>query len=163
MGAARDFAIQAHGDQLYGDLPYVEHLDAVAAIVRDWGMGAEAIDAAYLHDVIEDTEVDLFDVNEAFGTTVEGIVFACTIEPLKSREEAMAAIYAKCAKNGRGAVVKLADRIANLEHSAPGDRHTKRYLAEHKAFAAGIKPHVPAHFWNRYVTAVSRAMGEGME
>ena len=31
---ARAFAVQAHGDQRYGDEPYVVHLDEVAAIVR---------------------------------------------------------------------------------------------------------------------------------
>ena len=46
---ARDYAIAAHGDQKYGEHPYVGHLDAVAEIVRPDGELAVAV--AYLHDL----------------------------------------------------------------------------------------------------------------
>lgn len=156
----RDYAIRAHGDQTYGDLPYVVHLDAVASILMDWGMdGAEIIAAAYLHDVLEDTDVTMTDLRKTFGDGVARIVWACTGDG-ETRDERMASIYAKVAQIGRGAVVKLADRVANLEACAPGYDHARRYAGEHKAFAAALKPCVPRTCWDRYVTAVSRAMGE---
>ncbi len=47
---ARDFAIAAHGEQRYGDHPYVFHLDAVAALLAPYGVDAQTI--GYLHDVV---------------------------------------------------------------------------------------------------------------
>lgn len=157
---ARDYAILAHGGQTYGDLPYVVHLDAVVSVLKGWGMyGAEIIAAAYLHDVLEDTDVTFEDLCEGFGEQVALIVHCCTGEG-ETRDERMASIYAKAARNGRAAAVKLADRVANLEACAPGSDHARRYAREHKAFAAALKPCVPRTCWDRYVTAVSRVMGE---
>jgi len=58
--SARDFAIQAHGDQKYGTKPYVYHLDQVAAIccTIKFHYDSETLrTAAFLHDVLEDTKV----------------------------------------------------------------------------------------------------------
>ncbi len=40
---ARNFAIKAHGEQLYGECPYVVHLDAVAALLEPYGEEAQSI------------------------------------------------------------------------------------------------------------------------
>jgi len=55
---AREFAIQKHGDQKYGDQPYVVHLDHVHEVLSRYypGIMQAYRDAAYLHDVLEDTE-----------------------------------------------------------------------------------------------------------
>lgn len=152
---ARDFAIKAHGEQKYGDEPYIVHLDAVAAILRGWGVTeGDLIDAAYLHDVLEDTDTGQHDLIERFGLRVTHIVEGCTGRGF-SRAEAMASIYQKVATNGNAAVVKLADRIANVEAAERGSRHAERYLSEHRAFSEALKPYVPSHFWDRYVTAIS--------
>ena len=56
---AREFAIKAHGDQMYGDEPYIVHLDEVAGILHEFGIMetifTNAYIVAYLHDTIEDT------------------------------------------------------------------------------------------------------------
>ena len=156
--SARDFAIQAHGDQMYGDKPYVEHLDAVAAIVRSWGLAGAPLDAAYLHDVLEDTSVTKAQMAATFGERTTEIVWCVTAEG-DERADKMGAIYAKVAGNGSAAVVKLADRIANLEAVEPGDKHSRRYLGEDEAFRAAIRPYVPLHFWDRYERATNRARG----
>ena len=69
---ARAFAVDAHGEQRYGDQPYVVHLDAVAALLAPFGETAQAI--GYLHDVVEDTPVRLQAVREAFGDLVADCV-----------------------------------------------------------------------------------------
>ena len=61
---ANTFAIRAHGNQQYGDKPYVVHLDAVAELLTKYGETAQII--AYLHDVIEDTEITYTDVKNEF-------------------------------------------------------------------------------------------------
>lgn len=160
IAEVREFAEFVHGDQTYGDQPYVVHLDAVAAVLSDWGFGGfELQAAAYLHDVIEDADVDHGHLSALVTPGVADIVWACTGEG-DPRDERMAAIYAKVARNGRAAVVKLADRVANLEASEPGSHHALRYAGEHAAFSAALKPVVPRACWDRYVTAVSRVLGE---
>lgn len=52
---ARTFAIEAHGEQRYGDQPYSVHLDAVAGLLEPYGADAQMI--GYLHDVVEDTAI----------------------------------------------------------------------------------------------------------
>lgn len=157
--SARDFAIQAHGDQMYGEEPYIVHLDAVAAIVAGWGFTGTLEVAAWLHDTLEDTEVTRDHLVAAFGERVAQIVEAVTGEGV-TRPQRMASIYAKVQADGSAAVVKLADRIANLNASAPGSRHAERYIGEHDGFAAAIRPHVPAFAWDRYIKALMRLTGE---
>lgn len=156
---ARDYAIRAHGDQTYGDLPYVVHLDAVVSVLKGWGFfNEDLLSGAYLHDVLEDTSVTYAGLCQAFSIRVADIVWVCTGEG-EVRDQRMAAIYAKVARNGSAAVVKLADRVANLEACTIGSEHARRYAREHKAFAAALKPYVPRTCWDRYVTAISRVMG----
>lgn len=166
LGQAFVWAANARGDQKYGDRPYVAHVTAVSAVLSDWGFTGEGTyelhAGALLHDVIEDTSVSLEDVRLAFSDQVADIVWACTGQG-DTRDARMADIYAKVAKNGRAALVKLADRIANLEACEPGSDHATRYAREHQAFSAALKPYVPSLCWDRYVTAVSRVMGEACQ
>ena len=62
------FAIEAHGPQrrASGD-PYVSHPLAVARILAELGLDPEAIQAALLHDIPEDTDFSLADIEERFG------------------------------------------------------------------------------------------------
>ena len=57
---AKAFAIKAHGEQRYGDLLYAAHLAAVEEVLLRFGFRDEALlNAAWLHDVVEDTEIRL--------------------------------------------------------------------------------------------------------
>ena len=74
---AREFACKYHGEKRYGEHPYVVHLDAVAEIVQQYGEPAVVI--AYLHDVVEDTEVTIDDLaDEGFPTEVLDAIQALT-------------------------------------------------------------------------------------
>jgi len=69
---ALDLAIDAHKDQRRkSGEPYIYHPIAVAHIVAsEIGLGAIAIAAAFLHDVVEDTEYTLDDMERMFGKKV---------------------------------------------------------------------------------------------
>ena len=146
---AREFSIRAHGDQRYGDRPYVEHLFAVVTVLESFGFSDDYVAAGWLHDVVEDTEFTEADIAAAFGERVANLVSA--VSGGGDRESHVASIYEKIAAYPDAAVVKLADRIANVEACEPGDKHSVRYAREHLGFGEVIEPHVPARMWQRYL------------
>lgn len=135
---ARDFAINAHGKQMYGELPYSAHLDAVASLVKQHGETAEVI--AYLHDVVEDTDVGLDVIASEFGAFVSDCVAIVTDEPGKTRKERKAKTYEKMA-HVSGAeelalLIKAADRLANVRSCIAGNNHRLMdvYKSEYPVF-----------------------------
>ena len=68
---AYQFSDAAHQGQFrLSGLPYISHPVAVAEIVADWQLDAQAVMAALLHDVMEDTEVSKQQIAERFGKPV---------------------------------------------------------------------------------------------
>jgi hypothetical protein len=138
----------------YGEHPFEYHLDAVAALLREYGHeDFGLIAAAYLHDVVEDTPVTIEDVGEAFGTTVRDYVDAVTDikhgpggELLGNRRARQTLTYAKlrtiALKRGDAVVnLKLADRIANIEETLRiRSSHLGMYHGEHEFFTREITP-----------------------
>jgi len=119
---AHDLASKAHAGQfrLSGE-PYVTHSIAVAMIVAELGLDATSAAAALLHDVVEDSEVTLAEIEDAFGPTVAAIVDGVTkLDRLNfsSKEAQQAATVRKMlvamAKDWRVLVIKLADRLHNM-------------------------------------------------
>ncbi len=141
LDRARAFAVHAHGDQLYGAAPYCVHLDEVAAILEPFGPEHQA--AAYLHDVIEDTDVELDELRERFGDQIARWVLLVTDEPGDSRRERKRRTYPKytaidAQSTDAGAlVIKVADRLANLRSCIRnGDqRRFQMYRDERLQFA----------------------------
>ena len=129
---ARAFAVRAHGDQTYGDAPYVVHLDAVAAIAAPFGETAEVV--AFLHDVVEDTDVPLTEIEAEFGALVAQCVAILTDEDGADRAERKRKTYAKMARvEGElelALIVKAADRLANVRQ---GEKN-EMYRREHPTF-----------------------------
>lgn len=152
---AREFAIAAHGNQCYGDEPYESHLAAVVQILEDFGFSDEFKAAGWLHDVVEDTDKKIADISDAFGDRVAHLVWAVTGGG--DRESHVASIHRKIGAYPDAAVVKLADRIANVEACRRGDKHSVRYSREHGDFATTIRPHVPLAMWERYLSALERS------
>lgn len=58
--------------------PYFNHPDRVAAMVEEFGGDAEQIAAAYLHDVVEDTDVEIDEILKEFGPNVANLVIWLT-------------------------------------------------------------------------------------
>ncbi|GAA5172945.1 HD domain-containing protein [Viridibacterium curvum] len=135
---ARAFAVQAHGDQKYGDRPYSFHLDMVANNLAAYGEQAQVI--GYLHDVVEDTSVTKDKIEEEFGSLVAECVGLLTDEPGANRKERKAKTYEKLSRvSGQSElalVVKVADRLANVTACvADGKRSLwEVYLSEQAAF-----------------------------
>jgi len=138
--AARDYAIQMHGDQKYGTHPYVHHLDAVVALLQPYGEKARVV--GYLHDVVEDTAATVSDVQERFGDLVARCVSLLTDAPGANRKERKAKTYAAMAQvtgdEELALVVKAADRLANVR-ACVADGHRQlwdTYRGEHPTFRA---------------------------
>jgi guanosine-3',5'-bis(diphosphate) 3'-pyrophosphohydrolase len=73
---AAQFAAKAHSGQLrrYTNAPYFTHCEAVAHAVAAAGADEVTIAAAYLHDVLEDTDATIDELIEAFGPGIAEIV-----------------------------------------------------------------------------------------
>lgn len=134
---AREFARTAHGEQKYGQAPYITHLAAVRAVLTDFGYDGALGAAAWLHDVVEDTPVTAEEVESRFGREVLDLVWAVTgIGPNRKARNLDA--YAKIAAHPPAVVLKLADRTANAEASPPGSSWMGMYRTEHALFKAHL-------------------------
>ena len=123
--AAYDFASRAHGAQqrLTGE-PYVTHSVAVARILADLlgsGVDETLVEAALLHDVVEDTDRDLDDLKRAFGSEVAALVDGVTKisglhfeRPELEQAENFRKMLLSMARDLRVILIKLADRLHNM-------------------------------------------------
>ncbi len=120
--AAYHFSVEAHrGQYRTSGEPYVSHPLAVAGTLAGWRLDPQALIAALLHDVMEDTAVSKEQLAEKFGKTaaelVDGVSKLDRIEN-QSYEEAQAENFRKMllamARDVRVILVKLADRLHNM-------------------------------------------------
>ncbi|MGY0426906.1 MAG: RelA/SpoT family protein, partial [Polaribacter sp.] len=133
---AFDIALDAHSKQRRktGE-PYIYHPIAVAKIVAmEIGLGATSIAAALLHDVVEDTEYTLDDIEELFGKTIARIVNGLTkISHLNKTQDAsiQAENFRKMLltlhDDVRVILIKIADRLHNMQtmDAMPADKQVK--------------------------------------
>lgn len=139
-------AVASHKLQLYGDLPYVNHLIHVANEVSALTDDPDVIAAAILHDILEDTETTAQDLrdNGVSEDTITIVQFLTDPKGFKTRKERKAIIYekildAKAAEHPlieKACLVKRTDRYCNrvcgvAEHSR---RHIEMYIEEHEEF-----------------------------
>ncbi len=103
--------------------PYVQHVIEVAYILANLQCGPTTIVAGLLHDVVEDTDTTIEEIQKKFGADVAHIVDALTkIQRLKlshrTQEEFEAEdhrkIFLGMAKDLRVIIIKLADRLHNM-------------------------------------------------
>ena len=120
--AAYAFAASAHASQkrLSGE-PYITHPLAVAGAVACWRMDGDAICAALLHDVLEDTGATKRELADQFGKEVAELVDGLSkLDKMEfaSYQEAQAENFRKMlmamARDLRVVLIKLADRHHNL-------------------------------------------------
>lgn len=115
-------AEDVHSAQLrYSGQPYIIHPIAVANILVDFGMDAQSIEAALLHDTVEDTDVTLAQLQSEFGGEVAALVDGVTKlgkVPLATKEEFQAENLRKMLlamyQDIRVIIIKLADRLHNM-------------------------------------------------
>ena len=116
------FSASAHEGQtrLSGE-PYIYHPISVARVLAEMHMDAETIQAAILHDVIEDTETAKEQIKTEFGDDVAELVDGVsklTHLEFESKLEAQAENFRKMmlamVKDVRVIIIKLADRLHNM-------------------------------------------------
>ena len=76
---ALEMARRAHAGQIRngsGGMPYIEHPQAVAALLAGHGYDDEVLAAALLHDVVEDSDTTVEELRERFGDRVADLVAA---------------------------------------------------------------------------------------
>jgi GTP pyrophosphokinase/guanosine-3',5'-bis(diphosphate) 3'-pyrophosphohydrolase len=136
--AAYAFSANAHADQkrMSGEA-YITHPLAVAGAVVEWHMDADAICAALLHDVLEDTGTSKRELAELFGKEVAELVDGLSkLDKMEfaSYQEAQAENFRKMlmamARDLRVVLIKLADRQHNLQTMASMRPDKRRRIAE---------------------------------
>ena len=117
--------------------PYLIHCLAVAEIVHHLHLDHEAVSAALLHDVVEDTDVSLDKLRDEFGDSVASLVDGVTKmghideireptvkAPVSHHAESMRKLLLAMAEDVRVVLIKLADRLHNMR--------TLRHLSEQR-------------------------------
>ncbi|PPE65492.1 RelA/SpoT family protein [Caldimonas caldifontis] len=101
--------------------PYITHPIAVAGLCSEWKLDAQAIMAALMHDVMEDSGATKLDLAERFGAATAELVDGLTkLDKLQfsTREESQAESFRKMllamARDVRVVLIKLADRLHNM-------------------------------------------------
>lgn len=153
---ARDFAKTLHGHQKYGEAPYAHHLEHVRFVLATFGYNQHYGPAAWLHDVVEDCNVDIKLIETLFGAKPATLVWAVTGLG-GSRRERNESIYQKLELTPDAIPLKLADRIANVESAktARENNHSTArffdmYFTEHNSFMDRLKPlRVEVAMWKR--------------
>lgn len=128
------FANAAHdGIKRKSGEPYIIHPIAVAKIVaKDIGLGATSIMAALLHDVVEDTEYSVTDIENMFGEKVARIVDGLT--KLSGDFDSRQALTLKkmlmtLSDDVRVILIKIADRLHNMQTLDSMPPHKKMKIA----------------------------------
>jgi GTP pyrophosphokinase len=125
---AYNVALKAHEGQLRkSGEPYIQHSLTVALLLAELHLEAEAIAAALLHDVVEDSDFLVDDMEERFGPTIAEMVDGVTkLDEIKrigrkaeedrdeQELESLRKMFLATAKNPRVLLIKLADRLHNM-------------------------------------------------
>ena len=135
--SAYEFAKQQHGDQRRkSGEPYITHPLAVAQIVaEELHLDSESIEAALLHDVIEDTPATYEDVSKLTSPTVadlvEGVSKLTRIQYATKEDEQMENLrkmLIAMSKDIRVILIKISDRLHNMrtmEYQSPAKQKQK--------------------------------------
>ena len=137
--AAFEFAAKAHGPQMRKDgSPFISHPLAVAQIVaEELHLDSESIEAALLHDTIEDTAATHEDISRLFSPTVadlvEGVSKLTRVHYTSKEEEQMENLrkmLMAMSKDIRVILIKISDRLHNMrtmEYQTPEKQKQKSF------------------------------------
>jgi len=136
----REFTTVWYGATPYGNEPYTVHLDEVRAVLRRFGFG-EAVRsrdtghsfeylhiAAELHDLFEDTQISPgYVIGLGVNVSAVAIALLVTDEKAPTRRERKLKTYQNIRFCDHALIIKLADRIANVERGEKNDMYRKEH------------------------------------
>jgi hypothetical protein len=134
------YAVYPDSDQLYGGDRYTVHLIEVEAVLRRFGYsfstprGRALRIASRLHDLDEDTRIKLLLLQRWFGAEIAGLVKSVTKIETADPAESKRMTIENVLTHPDGVILKLADRIANVEKGIRERGILKKYLKDHVLF-----------------------------
>jgi guanosine-3',5'-bis(diphosphate) 3'-pyrophosphohydrolase len=133
---AFEMGLEAHAKQRRkSGEPYFFHPIEVARIcVSEIGLGPTAAVCALLHDVVEDTDITMEDINAAFGEKIGHIVDGLTkLDGLynvpSEQAENFKKVLSTLVEDVRVVLIKIADRLHNMRTIAPMPKHKQLSIA----------------------------------
>ncbi len=136
---AYSVAADAHMNQTRANKePYITHPLSVAGILADMKLDEISIASALLHDVVEDTDYTIEDINSLFGKEVGDIVWGVTkitkisdFDAENAKAETLKKIIIAMTGDVRVILIKLADRLHNIQTlGALNEEKRKRIASE---------------------------------
>jgi hypothetical protein len=132
---AKEIAEREHAKQMYGDKPYMFHIEGVVEnFIDTYGNDHIGEAVAWLHDVAEDTDFAVVDIvfelleRKVPDSDIEAVGYA--LDHITRRtDESYAQYIARLATNAVAVEVKKADLRFNISQSKPGTRRDKYELA----------------------------------
>ncbi|MCS7018190.1 MAG: RelA/SpoT family protein [Cytophagales bacterium] len=121
--AAFEMAEEAHrGERRKSGEPYIYHpLEVARIVVEEMGLGATSVICAFLHDVVEDTNITIEDIRRKFGDKEANIIDGLTKikdTPLDNSTteqiETFRKVLLNLSKDIRVVLIKIADRLHNM-------------------------------------------------
>lgn len=125
---AYDFMAEAHEGQLrYSGKPYISHPVWIAKVISQLNIGQEAVIAALLHDCVEDTKIEIDDIDREFGDEVALLVSGLTEVKTKTKGlkinqtniEVFRKFFFSSVNDVRVLIIRLVDKLHNtmtIEH-----------------------------------------------
>jgi len=155
----KKYAFDCHQsiNQLYDEKPYSFHLEMVVEIANNFIFYIPekdrdvVISGCYIHDCIEDTGVDWYDVMIHTNVKIANLSCALATKLTGNRKERFSNEYYKGIREEKYATfVKLCDRIANVEYSVKSDNQNlfKMYKKEYNHFKEMLYTDEYEDMWN---------------
>ena len=133
---AYNFAEIAHkGQKRKTGEPYMHHPLATAITLAKMQLDTASIEAGLLHDVPEDTNYNLIDIEKKFGKEIAQLVMGITkLSKIKYRgfekyAENLRKMFVSMAEDVRVILIKMADRLNNLETLHVHPSHKRKRIA----------------------------------
>ena len=142
---AYEFAAKKHADQKRrSGEPYIIHPTQVAYILAQMKMDEETLAAAFLHDVVEDTDITLDDIRSRFGDRVAKLVDTESDRPgrvedwLARKEDSLKRLSAASREEK---IVALGDKLSNMraiarDYTTEGESFWERFHVKDKSVHA---------------------------
>ncbi len=132
------FLIQKIKERCYNEKPLILHSIKVGLRLMEQEEAKEVVITGFLHDLIEDTDCKIEEIEKEFGKMVAELVSACTFDrSIKDYKERWCKLISGIKQVGRDAlIIKLADQMENLPYYMliSEEEKKKEVMWKHKFF-----------------------------